>query len=143
MKSILIKLKSLFIISLLLLQGGRLISQPETIPDKTESPYFFVQSDDPDAEALPLKSTSAEVNIAGVIADVKVKQVYKNEGTKPIEAIYVFPGSTRAAVYVAPPAPAAFSMVGTRSMLLTSSVRSEGAIFPGQLNRIGVRVPPS
>ena len=99
MKSNSIKLKSLFIISLLLLQGGRLISQPETIPDKTESPYFFVQSDDPDAEALPLKSTSAEVNIAGVIADVKVKQVYKNEGTKPIEAIYVFPGSTRAAVY--------------------------------------------
>ena len=26
-------------------------------------------------------------------------QVYKNEGQKPLEAIYVFPASTRAAVY--------------------------------------------
>ncbi|MCP4401391.1 MAG: VWA domain-containing protein [bacterium] len=67
--------------------------------DKTLSPYFFVNSDDPDIDALPLKSTSAQVDIAGVIADVKVKQVYKNEGRKALEAIYIFPGSTRAAVY--------------------------------------------
>jgi Ca-activated chloride channel family protein len=39
------------------------------------------------------------VNIAGVIADVSVTQEYRNEGKKPIEAIYVFPASTRAAVY--------------------------------------------
>lgn len=67
--------------------------------DKTLSPYFFVKSDDPSVDRLPLKSTSAEVHIAGVIADVKVVQVYKNEGNKPLEAIYVFPASTRAAVY--------------------------------------------
>ncbi len=67
--------------------------------DKTLAPYFFVKSDDPSVDALPLKSTSAQVDIAGVIADVKVKQVYKNEGQKPLEAIYIFPGSTRAAVY--------------------------------------------
>ncbi|MFH1146883.1 MAG: VIT domain-containing protein [Pseudomonadota bacterium] len=67
--------------------------------DKTLSPYFFVKSDDPDLDALPLKSTSAEVNVAGVIADVTVTQVYKNEGKKALEAIYVFPASTRAAVY--------------------------------------------
>ena len=48
--------------------------------DKTLSPYFFVKSDDPTVDALPLKATSAQVNIAGVIADVSVKQVYKNEG---------------------------------------------------------------
>ncbi|MBN2174747.1 MAG: TonB family protein [Bacteroidales bacterium] len=74
-------------------------AQENQIEDQTLSPYFFIQSDDPELEKLPLKSTTAEVNIAGVVADVKVKQVYKNEGTKPIEAIYVFPGSTRAAVY--------------------------------------------
>jgi Ca-activated chloride channel family protein len=34
-----------------------------------------------------------------VIADVIVAQVYKNEGKKPLEAIYIFPASTRAAVY--------------------------------------------
>ena len=50
-------------------------------------------------DQLPLKSTSANVNIAGVIADVTVTQVYKNEGKKALEAIYVFPASTKAAVY--------------------------------------------
>ena len=73
--------------------------EPALKEDKSLSPYFFIQSDDPSVDQLPLKSTSADVNIAGVIADVSVKQVYKNEGTRPIEAIYVFPASTRAAVY--------------------------------------------
>lgn len=68
-------------------------------PDATLSPYFFVKSDDGAVDQLPLKSTSARVAIAGVIADVKVAQVYRNTGTKPLEAIYVFPGSTRSAVY--------------------------------------------
>jgi Ca-activated chloride channel family protein len=67
--------------------------------DKTLSPYFFVKSDDPGVDKLPLKSTAAEVNIVGVIADVRVTQVYQNEGKKPLEAIYIFPASTRAAVY--------------------------------------------
>ena len=73
-------------------------SQRETSDDKTLSPYFFVLSDHPGTDQLPLKSTSAEVNIAGVIADVKVTQVYKNSGISTIEAIYIFPASTRAAV---------------------------------------------
>jgi len=67
--------------------------------DKTLSPFFFVQSEDTDLDQFPLKSTSANVNIAGVIADVKVVQVYKNEGKSVLEAIYIFPASTRAAVY--------------------------------------------
>ncbi|MFZ2956504.1 MAG: VIT domain-containing protein [Candidatus Ozemobacteraceae bacterium] len=67
--------------------------------DKTLSPYFLVKSDDPTLEQLPLKSSAADVKIAGVIADINVSQVYKNEGKKPIEAIYVFPASSRAAVY--------------------------------------------
>jgi Ca-activated chloride channel homolog len=68
-------------------------------PDRTLSPYFLVKSDDPSVDQLPLKATSANVSIAGVIADVRVHQVYKNEGKKALEAIYVFPASTRAAVY--------------------------------------------
>jgi Ca-activated chloride channel homolog len=67
--------------------------------DKTESPYFFVQSADPSVDRLPLKDTRVDVRIVGVIADVTVTQQYRNEGTRPIEARYVFPGSTRAAVY--------------------------------------------
>lgn len=65
---------------------------------KTESPYFFVKSDSPELDRLPLKSTQVDVRIAGVIADVTVTQSYRNEGTRPIEAKYVFPGSTKAAV---------------------------------------------
>jgi Ca-activated chloride channel homolog len=75
------------------------LSQPETSDDKTLSPYFMVKSDNPGIDQLPLESTGAEVSIAGVIADVKVTQVYKNSGKQAIEAIYVFPASTKASVY--------------------------------------------
>ncbi|MFK7947344.1 MAG: TonB family protein [Saprospiraceae bacterium] len=71
----------------------------ENKEDKTLSPYFFVQSDDKSVDQLPLLHTDADVNIAGVIANVKVTQLYKNNGKKPLEAIYMFPASTRAAVY--------------------------------------------
>ncbi len=67
--------------------------------DLTLSPYFLVKSDDPSLDQMPLKATTAEVKVAGVIADVLVTQVYKNQGRKPLEAVYVFPASTRAAVY--------------------------------------------
>ena len=65
---------------------------------RTESPYFFVKSDDPEVDRLPLKGTEVDVKISGVIADVTVTQTYRNEGRRPIEARYVFPGSTKAAV---------------------------------------------
>ncbi len=81
--------------------GTRSDSEEESVmsrTDKTLSPYFAVKSDDPTVDRLPLLSTKADVKIAGVIADVRVTQVYKNDGKKPIEAIYTFPGSTRAAV---------------------------------------------
>ncbi len=74
-------------------------ARPDVAPDKSDSPYFVVPNADPGVDALPLKETRADVAIAGVIAHVRVTQVYKNEGDKPIEAIYVFPGSTRAAVF--------------------------------------------
>jgi len=66
--------------------------------DKTLAPYFFVQGD-PSVDHLPLKDTSVDVSVSGVIADVKVVQTYRNEGVRPINASYVFPASTRAAVY--------------------------------------------
>lgn len=69
-------------------------------PDETRAPYFHVPSDeDNETESLPLKATTAKVNIAGVIAQVLVTQEYQNRGNTPIEAVYVFPGSTRAAVH--------------------------------------------
>ena len=70
----------------------------QTEQDKTLSPYFFVQGD-PETDRLPLKDTRVEINVSGVIADVAVLQTYRNEGSRPINARYVFPASTRAAVY--------------------------------------------
>jgi Ca-activated chloride channel family protein len=95
---VLTALKPIVIILLLLLPGN-VRSQESDAEDKTTSPYFFVQSEDSTVDQLPLKSTSAEVNISGVIAEVKVKQRYCNEGTETLEAIYVFPASTKAAVH--------------------------------------------
>ena len=79
--------------------AGHAIVEGTESGGKTISPYFFVKSDDSAVDQLPLKSTSVTVNISGPIADVVVTQVYRNEGRKPIEAIYVFPASTRASVY--------------------------------------------
>src|SRR5262245_19374382 len=66
--------------------------------DKTLSPYFFVEGD-PKLDQLPLKDTHVQIDVSGVIADAKVFQTYRNEGSRPINARYVFPASTRAAVY--------------------------------------------
>ena len=84
---------------LCVLVGHSAWAQPDAAPSKTESPYFYLPGADPKLDALPLKGTQVDVRIAGVIADVTVTQTYKNEGARPIEAKYLFPGSTRAAVY--------------------------------------------
>jgi len=70
----------------------------QTQDDKTLAPYYLVQGD-ADVDHLPLKDTRVEIAVSGVIADVKVLQTYRNEGSRPINASYVFPASTRAAVY--------------------------------------------
>lgn len=90
--------KNLFVLGCLLgLPAFQALAQ--TSEDKTLSPYFLVKGDKPGVDVMPLKATEAQVQISGVIADVEVKQVYVNEGEQTLEAIYVFPGSTRAAVY--------------------------------------------
>ncbi len=72
--------------------------RPET-GDRSLSPYIYVAGGDPQRDQVPLKKTWAEVDIAGVIAAVKVHQIFENSGGKAIEAVYVFPASTRAAVH--------------------------------------------
>ncbi|MGD9209794.1 MAG: VIT domain-containing protein [Desulfobacteraceae bacterium] len=66
---------------------------------KTLSPYFFVEDGDESLDRVPLKSTQVAVTVDAVIARVTVEQTYINEGTRPINARYVFPASTRAAVH--------------------------------------------
>jgi Ca-activated chloride channel homolog len=80
------------------LTGAQERERAEDNADKTLSPYFFVKGD-PRVDQLPLKSTNVDIAVSGVIADVRVKQLYTNEGARPINATYVFPASTRAAVY--------------------------------------------
>ena len=66
---------------------------------RAEGPYFHIASNDPSIDRLPLKSTKVDARIVGPIADVRVVQRYRNEGQRAIEARYVFPGSTQAAVH--------------------------------------------
>ena len=65
-------------------RGHRFLSPGES-DDRTLSPYFYVKSEDAGVDALPLKATSARVNISGVIANVQVSQVYSNQGKKALE----------------------------------------------------------
>jgi Ca-activated chloride channel family protein len=93
------KFKTGLLLFILLRMACNLSAQEAAGTDKSLSPYFLVLSNNPETDQLPLKNTSANVNIVGVIADVTVHQVYKNEGKNALEAIYTFPASTNAAVY--------------------------------------------
>ena len=63
---------------------------------KAESPYLKVLTK---SANIPLKSTKTTVQIVGVIAHVQITQTYQNLGKNAIEASYVFPMSTKAAVH--------------------------------------------
>lgn len=91
------RLSPLFL-SLFLLLPSTLPADEETSNDNTEAPYFWVRGSDQGVDSLPLKSTDVRVEIEGTLATVRIRQQYRNEGSLPIEASYVFPGSTRAAV---------------------------------------------
>lgn len=74
------------------------LGNPASHEDKIEAPGFELIGGGSIAN-LPLKSTHVDVAIAGIIAEVHVTQVYANTGGTPIEALYVFPGSTHSAVH--------------------------------------------
>lgn len=92
-------MKKTSLFSLVFLLIAKSLFSQSSNEDQVSSPYFFVESSDPENDRLPLKSTKAEVNIIGSIADVIVSQSYTNEGQNPLNAVYIFPGSTEAAVY--------------------------------------------
>ena len=89
--------KIVFLISLFFI--GNLATAQNSTEDKTESPYFTVLSEGTESEDFPLKTTDVQVNIAGPIASVTIEQTYANDGKEVIHAEYVFPMSTKAAVY--------------------------------------------
>ncbi len=61
------------------------------------SPYFQIHGEQK-TDVFPLKKTHAEVGISGTIAQVTLTQTYTNDGETPIDATYIFPASTGAAV---------------------------------------------
>ena len=94
-------MKALLRISYFAVIYGLLYSSSHAEESPSSSPYFQVigNRDDVSNEVLPLKSSAATVTIDGTIARVHLSQRYANSGSVPIEAIYVFPASTRAAVH--------------------------------------------
>lgn len=65
----------------------------------SHSPYFHISSGmDSNLEQFPLKYTKSKVKLNGLIATVELTQSYSNLGSTPINATYIFPASTRAAV---------------------------------------------
>lgn len=81
------------------LAPARAAAAPDRDATRSLSPYFVVDGGEPGVETLPLAATQVDATLNGVIADVRVTQTYRNTGAVPIEARYVFPASTRAAVY--------------------------------------------
>src|SRR4051812_45940774 len=100
-------MKLLFAFRLLFFIAAASFVAAEPVPDRALSPYFQVNTPRPGTDGggvdstdpLPLKSTRVDVILAGVFAEVTVTQHYANRGHVPLEAIYIFPGSTRAAVH--------------------------------------------
>lgn len=72
----------------------------EQEPDITQDPQS--PTDIPEAEkpklSIPLTKIVYEAKVAGTMASVTSRQVYKNENTVPVEAIYVFPLPDEASV---------------------------------------------
>jgi Ca-activated chloride channel family protein len=81
----------------LLLPAGAALAEEGS--ERTLSPYFVVDGPAEGVEPFALEATHVSANVNGAIADVRVEQTYRNGGTRAINARYVFPASTRAAVH--------------------------------------------
>lgn len=92
--------KPLSIIILLFCIAAGSQAQP-ACDDCAESlaPRLWIPDGDPATDVLPLKASHADIRINGPIAEVTVTQHYRNAGQRAINARYVFPGSTHAAVH--------------------------------------------
>ncbi len=90
------KLAALFV---MLVWAALMLGVPAVQAEEPGSPYFLVKSELEGTEQFPLESTSVSVDIVGPISDVTVRQRYRNRSSRVIEAEYVFPASTGAAVH--------------------------------------------
>lgn len=95
-----ISLVAAVLVAGLCLTTGRAMAQTPPRQDRTAAPYFYVEGEGKGVDQLPLKGSRARVNISGVIAEVNLSQRYRNEGKSVLEAVYVFPASSRAAIHL-------------------------------------------
>ncbi|MCC6489250.1 MAG: VWA domain-containing protein [Candidatus Hydrogenedentes bacterium] len=87
--------------ALLVAAGTLLFSGPALAEDRGIAPGGCVIVTDPDGNPqgqCPLEHTDVQVDIAGFLARVTLTQRFGNPFTEPIEAVYTFPMSDRAAV---------------------------------------------
>lgn len=95
--------KIVFLLSLLIFNSGFSQDDDDHFVKPARStetqPYFKVLTKDTSFDRIPLLLTTVDVDINGFMAEVKVTQYFKNVGSVPLEAQYVFPGSTDAAVH--------------------------------------------
>ena len=87
----------IFLYALLFLSTAQIAFGQDT--DVTECPYFNVNSTDSTGVVFLLSSTSVDATISGVIANVIVEQTYLNAGDSIVDATYVFPMASKAAIY--------------------------------------------
>jgi Ca-activated chloride channel family protein len=126
--------RTLIALTLFALATAAVRADDEAPAGKTLSPYFVVENGDAAVDALPLKSTDVKVRVLGVIAEVLVTQRYTNAGLTPLEARYVFPASTRAAVH------AMNVRLGARLITANNVLQMHvGNILPGDDVRVELR----
>ncbi|CAG0903210.1 unnamed protein product [Cyprideis torosa] len=62
-------------------------------------PYLEIVGEEGTVENLPLEATLVEAEVNGPVVNVEMEQSYRNRGKKTLEAVYVFPTDTDAALY--------------------------------------------
>jgi len=92
-------LAALLVVCALCSPRAAVAGAPAPSPDRTLSPFFFVENAEAGVDGLPLELTRVTLAVTGPVAEVTVAQVYRNAGKRPLNAKYVFPASTRAAVH--------------------------------------------
>ena len=73
-----------------------LINAQETVPlasinDVSEGTLLFRNDESSRYEIIPNLHTAVDINIKGMVSHTSVDQMFVNDSTEPVEAIYVFP----------------------------------------------------
>lgn len=79
--------------------GVKTHASTETSDHDSVSPYVLTDKSDLPTNQMQLKGTDVEVNINGSIAEVTVRQQFKNMDNQIITGRYVFPAPTKALVH--------------------------------------------